>query len=213
MELNLGDKKITIRKWKGKDKKNFINSLKKANIDQNEIMQALVYSCVEENVTLSQDEFKYVLSRIRAVSLGEKISIEFYCDACGNVQAQEFNLKDVIRYTHKPLSEIAVGDLRIKLGEIRSREVYLQKIEEDPNYDFLLRIEEINGDDAFTLEDLEKKFDDLDLDVLTEVMAKFNESRFKIDDINVVKCKCGKEQTYQFDELPGFLPESWFVDE
>ena len=63
------------------------------------------------------------------------------------------------------------------------------------------------------LEDLEKKFDDLDIDVLTEVMRQFNEARFKIDDVNVVKCQCGKEQAYQFDELPGFLPESWFIEE
>lgn len=213
MQLNLGDKKVTIRKWKGKDKKNFINSLKKANVDQSEIMQALVYSCIEENVTLSQDEFKYVLSRIRAISLGEDISIEFYCDACGNVHTKKFELKNIIRFSYKPLNEIVVGDLRIKLGPIRSRDVYLQKIEEDSNYDLLLRIEEFNGDDAFTLEDLEKKFDDLDIDVLTEVMRQFNEARFKIDDVNVVKCQCGKEQAYQFDELPGFLPESWFIEE
>lgn len=213
MQLDIGEKTINIRKWKGKDKKNFINSLKKSDIDQNEVMHALVYACIQENVTLSHDQFKYVLSRIRAISLGEDIEIEFYCDNCGTVFKKTFKLSDIIRFMYKPLGEIRVGDLVIKLGSVKNRNFYMQKVMEDPNYDFLLRIEEFNGDDAFTLEDLEQKIEDLDIDVLTEVMRQFNDAKFKVDDVNVVTCKCGKEQAYQFDELPGFLPDAWFVEE
>jgi len=213
MKLNIGDKEITIRKWKGKDKKNFINSLKKSNIDQNEVMRSLVYSCIEEDVALSNDQFKYVLSRIRGISLGENIEIEFYCDKCGTVFKKTFELKDIIRFSYKELNEIKVNNVQIKLGDIKNKEFYLKKIQEDPNYDFVLRIETFNGDDAFTLEDIEQKLDDLDIDVLTEIMKQYNEAKFKIDDVNTVTCKCGKAQAYQFDELPGFLPESWFIEE
>lgn len=213
MQIQVGDKTLNIRKWKGKDKKNFISALHKSDVSEKEIMNTIVYSCVEEDVVLSVDEFRYVLSRIRAISLGETIEIEFYCNECGNVHKQKFDLKDVIRYTHTPLSEIKVGDVHITLGDIKNRDAYIKRVGQDEIYDFLMRIETFNDDDAFTMESLVEKFDDLDLDVLEEIMGIFESSKFKVDDRNDVKCpECGHVETFIFDELPGFFPNSWFLD-
>ena len=213
MKIQVGNKSLTIRKWKGKDKKAFVGALKKKEINESAVMDALVYSCIEENTVLSVDEFRYALSRIRAYSLGEDISIEFYCDDCGTVYTRTFQLKDIITYVYEPLKEIKVDGYTIKLGEIKNRNVYSKLIAEDPLYDLLLRIEAVNGDDAFTLDSLMDMFDDMDVDVLTEILEIWEDAKFKVNDINIVKCtneECGKETKFKFDELPGFFPASWF---
>lgn len=210
MKLSLGEKTITIRKWKGKDKKKFVNSLRVKNPDKKQIMDALVYDCIEEDVVLSAEEFRYVLSRIRAESLGEKFSVEFYCEECGSLFKKDFELKNTITFTYKPLKEIKVKDTTIKFGPIRNKDFYINKVSEDPDYDFMLRIESFNGDNTFTLAELEEKIDDLDLDILEEILRKYEESIFKVHDINTVKCNCGNELTYKFDSIPEFFPDAWF---
>jgi hypothetical protein len=210
MELKLGNRTIHIRKWKGKDKKNFINSLKSENVDKLKLMNTLVYDCIEEDVILSNEEFKYVLTRIRAESLGEEFDIEFYCDGCGSLFTKKLLLKDIITYSFDELKEINVHGISIKLGPIKNKEVYLDLMDKDENYDFLLRIESFNGDDSFTLKELEEKIDDLDLDVLTDIMEIYHKSRFTVKDVNTITCNCGKSHRYIFDEIPGFLPEDWF---
>lgn len=213
MKLIVGDKTLTIRKWKGKDKRNFINSINKDNINENEVMSALVYDCIEEDVILSVDEFRYVLSRIRAYSLGEDINIEFLCSACEHIHPKTFKLEDIIRYTYTPLNEIKVSGNVIKLGPIKNKDLYIKRMSEDEIFDFLMRIESFNGDDTFTLESLTDQIDDLDIDVLTEIMDKFESCKFKIDDQNSVTCpECGHVDEFIFDELPGFFPDNWFAE-
>lgn len=211
MKLKVGNNNLTIRKWKGKDKKNFMSLINGEEVNEHEIMESIVYSCIEEDVVLSVDEFKYVLSRIRAYSLGEGISVEFYCESCGSVFKQDFKLSDVYSYTYTELNEIKVPGYTIKMGDIKNKDFYIEKIKEDSLYDFLLRIESINGDDTYDLEKLEELFDEMDIDILTDILDQYEDARFKLKDINTVKCpSCFKETKYQFDELPGFFPDSWF---
>lgn len=213
-EINLGSKKIHIRKWKGRDKKAFLASLKAKEINESDVMDTLVYGCIREKVVLSTEEFKYVLSRIRAISLGEEIRIEFYCIECGEIHKETFQLNNIIRYTCGNLKEIKEKDVLIKLGEIRNKTIYIKKLGEDSLYDLLLRVESFNGDDAFTLDSLMEKFDDLDIDVLASIIEQYENAKFKVQDTNTVICpKCKNETDYIFDELPKFFPESWFEDE
>lgn len=213
MRLDVGDKVIHCRGWKGKEKKKFIASLKQAEINEEEVLESLVYDCIEEDVVLSTEEFKYVLSRIRAFSLGEDIDIEFYCENCGETYTKTFQLKDIITYSYKELPEINVSGAKIKLGPIRNKTFYEKMIAEDEEYDFLLRIEKFNDNDHFNLEELINLMDNLDVQVLTEIYQIYEDHRFKINDIHSVTCQhCEHQETYQFDELPGFFPESWFQE-
>jgi len=210
MQITVGNKNINIRKWKGKDKKNFINALKNPDVQKSDIMNALVYDCIDENVILSDDEFRFVISRIRALSLGEEFTVEFYCEDCGNTFEQEFLLKDVIRYSYKKLDKIDISGANIKFGEPKNLETYINKVQQDSDYDFLLRIEEINGNNTFTLDELENIINDLDIDVLEEVMSIYDNAKFTVVDTHEVECACGKKQMYKFDDIPGFFPNSWF---
>ena len=123
---------------------------------------------------------------------------------------KNFKISEAIRYKHKTLSKIEIDGINIKLGPIRNKKIYMEKIQEDTDYDLLMRIQSINGNEDFNLEQLEQLFDELDLDVIENIIKIYDDHKFTIDNINTVKCKCGHEQTYEFDEIPGFLPESWF---
>ncbi|QAU04559.1 hypothetical protein Va1_276 [Vibrio phage Va1] len=210
--IKMGDKTLTISKWKGRNKKEFTRLLNDPEKNEQQMMDSLVYSCIEEDVILSTDEFRYALSQIRAYSLGEEIDFEFYCDKCHKTFNKKMNISDIIRFDYKPLKTIKVGDVKIKLGNIKNKAIYAEKVVEDPLYDFLMRIDEINGNDTFSLLELEEIIDELELDVLEEIMKIYEDHRFKIDDINTVKCECSHEMTFKFDELPGFFPESWFEE-
>lgn len=210
MKLDLGNKTITIRKWKGKDKKNFINDFKEEK-DQNAFIDHLIYSCIDEDVVLSQDELKYVLSRIRAISIGDDFDMDFYCEECGEIHNQTFKITDVIDFEVSKENLIKSGPVKIRLQEVRNKEYYQKAIQEDDLYDFLLRIKSFNNNDGLTLEELEAELENLDVDVLDDVMEQWENIRFKIKDINKVTCpSCNHEELYEFDEIPGFIPDSWF---
>ena len=215
IKVPVGDKILTIRKWKGRDKIKFLNTIKNENIDpedlQNQLINSLVYDCIDENVVLSLDEFRYVLTKIRAYSLGEEIHYEFLCPNCQENFEKTLQLKDIIRYKYVPLKEIKVKDINIQLGKINNKETYMNLIEKDEMYDFILRIKSINENDAFTIEQLDEIINDIDIDVLEEILDIWESSKFKIDNINEVQCPhCEDKQLYEFDDLPDFFPKRWF---
>lgn len=213
MKIQLKNKEITIRKWKGKDKREFIKLMQEKTPNEVSIMNALVYDCIEEDVTLSPEEFKYVLSQIRAKSLGEEITYNFYCTECGETHERKYNISDIMRPVFEDVNFISHGGINITLGEIKNKEYYLNKIQEGNIYDFLLRIEDINGNDAFDLDYLIDFFDDLDIDVLDEILKQYDKIKFKIDDVNTFECDCGFKEDYKFDEIPEFFPSDWFNDD
>lgn len=220
MKLNLKDKTITIRKWKGKDKRNFMKLMQQPSPDETKIMQALVYNCIEEvdgkpgnDTILSTDEFKYVISMIRSASLGDEIHYNFYCTECSETKERTYNITDIIRGSFGEGNTITAEGVDIILGEIRNKEYYIEKIKEGNIYDFFLRIESINGNDSFDIDYLIDFFDELDIDVLDDVLGQYNEIRFKVDDINEFVCDCGHTEKFHFDELPEFFPSDWFNEE
>lgn len=214
MKIQLKDQEITFRKWKGKDKKNFMKEMSQPVPDEIKIMQALVYNCIEEkDIVLSTDEFKYVISMIRAASLGNEIDYNFFCTECENTVDRKYYITDIIKGKYGHGNTIQAKGVDITLGDIRNKEFYMKKIQEGSIFDFLLRIKEINGNDSFDLEFLMDFFDELDLDVLDDVLQQYDDIRFKVDDINDFVCDCGHIESYHFDELPEFFPSQWFDSE
>lgn len=210
MRIKVGNKNLTIRKWKGKDKKKFVSLMKAENPDENAILDALVYSCIEEDVILSIQEMKYVLTRIRSLSLGDDFNISLTCDNCDTETTHSFKISDVIKSKFIDRNEIVSGDTKIKIGKIKNKNIYLKKVAEDDMFDLLLRVEDFCGDESFTLDDLIEKFDNLDVDVLEDIIDQWEAIRFKISDINGVECpQCKARRLYSFDAIPEFFPESW----
>ena len=210
MKIKVGEKTLNINKWKGKTKKDFIRIFQQEEPNEFEVMETIVYSCIDENVVLSADEFRYVLSRIRAISIGEEINMEFFCDKCGKVFSETLKLDEILKTSYIKLDEINIEGARIKLGPVKNKELYQKYVEEDSDNDLLMRVERINGNSSFSFQELQEIFENLDVDVLEEVMRIYNEHKFKLNDVNTITCKhCKHEMVFEFDELPGFFPDSW----
>ena len=80
LEIKL-DKTYKIRKWKAKEKKEFLNIIKTEN-NLDRVQDVLVYNCIDGDAAFNASEFKYVISKLRQYSLGNEIELEFYCDDC-----------------------------------------------------------------------------------------------------------------------------------
>jgi hypothetical protein len=52
-------------------------------------------------------------------------------------------------------------------------------------------------------------FDEMDIDKFDVILEKYNEMRFTVDNTKEFKCECGHKQIFEFDEIPGFFPDSW----
>lgn len=214
MKIKLNDREITIRKWKAKEKKEFLRTVRTSE-SLDTLQDVLVYNCIEEDVAFSADEFKYIMTAIRSYSLGEEIELEFYCEDCKAKFLRTIKLSEIIKPIISNKNEIKTKNYKIKLGEIKNSKFYKETIKNNPSeekdYDFYLRIDSINSDDSMTLEETIEMFNNMDIDEFDEIFKQWEEIRFRIDDVASIECvKCGSTVKYSFDEVPGFFPTNWF---
>jgi len=211
-QTKIRDKVVKYRKWKVKDKKKLL-----ANTDNPLLTkEAMVFDCLEDKkIALSEDEFKYMLFKIREESISEKIKFKFECGSCSKPFDYDADLNEIMTPEFKDYGEIEYNGHIINIGSLRNREFYESTMnnidDEDEKYlaDFLFHIESYN-DNEYTFETLNEKINDLDVDVFEKIFKAWEEMRFKIDNVKEVKCpSCGFEEFYEFDALPGFFPESW----
>lgn len=200
---------VNARKWKAKEKFAFKNSLKEGT---NNIIEDLVYKCLDKNVVLSPNEYKYVLAQIRSHSLGEYIELEFFCDSCKQRFRTKISLNEIVKPVYKEITDIKTKNNSITLGTIKNPDFYKKVIVQAPNeLDFYLRIQTINDEECFSIEEVIKYFNEMDVDEFEEIIEQWEEIKFKIDDVFEVKCTCcGEGKKYKFDEIPGFFPNSWY---
>lgn len=216
--LDLRGKKLKFRKWKAKDKKNFIKKIKTSeNVKERDLTNELVYDCLEDkNIALSIDEFRYVISKIREKSLGSDVKFELFCDGCKTKFNTTEKIGDIIKQKYKKYKNISVNDIDITIDEPINVKFYydtINRCETDDEYnfvDFLLRIKKINDIDTFKFDELVDYFDNLDITVLDEILTKWEEMCFVVDDVKEVECPhCKAKQKYKFDIIPDFFPENW----
>lgn len=211
-EIQLNDGVIHFRKWKGKDKKNFINLFKDAQkITLKNTLDTLVHSCVQEDVILSPEEYKYVLSEIRKESLGDDMSITLACESCNHVYDYQYKISEVFVPKHSTLEEFSTENQVVVFGEVRNKELYDKVMEENPEKDILFRIKEYNNEEGYSMDELEEMLLDLDVSEHDQILEYFHENKFRvIDDARITCSKCEFSEIVSFDEMPDFFPDSWF---
>ncbi len=214
MKVKLGTKELTIRKWKAKEKKEFLRTVRNSE-SLDSLQDVLVYNCIEEKVALNADEFKYMMTQIRSYSLGDEIELEFYCEHCKSKFLNTIKLHEIIKPVFSENKEIKSKNYNISIGDIRNPEFYkniiLNNPSEEKDYDFYLRIESINSDDSMTLEEIIELFNEMDIDEFDSIFEQWEDIKFKIDDVAEIECKkCQHTVKYSFDEIPGFFPPAWF---
>lgn len=214
MKIKVGSNNVTIRKWKAKEKKAFLSTIKKGEPIDN-LQDVLVYNCIEEDVVFNADEFKYAMTKIREYSIGEEITLEFYCNCCKSKFTETINLKEVVKPVYSNKKIIKTKNYEIKLSNIRNVDFYKKTLKENPSeekdYDFYLRIGSINDNDCMSLDEIIQLFNEMDIDEFDSIFEQWEDIRFKINDTKQINCKkCNDAVIYSFDEIPGFFPTSWF---
>lgn len=218
MEFNLNttirNKNIKFRKWKVKDKNKFIQNKENPEI----IKQALVYDCIEDDVTLSDEEYKYMLMKIRQASISNPIAWIFSCTKCNETFEYEANLDEIMKPDFQEYGDLIEEDVIFTMGNIINQEFYDSKMGEStiPEVslitDFVLHIKSINDNDGYSFDDIIDYINDMDVDVFEKIMEKWETMRFKVNNIHEVTCPhCNNVELYEFDDLPGFFPDNWNI--
>lgn len=210
------DKKYKIRKWKAREKREFLNTIKNGE-SLDTLQGVLVYNCIEGEAAFNPDEFKYMMSQIRQYSIGNTVDLEFYCKCCKNKFLKNIEIDKLIKPIKSNKKEIKSKNYNIIIGEIKNPNYY-KSITEDINYisytkevDFYLRIVSINDNDCMSLDEIIDLFDNMDIDEFDNIFNQWEDIKFKIDDKYNVECSsCNDSVVYSFDEIPGFFPPSWF---
>lgn len=220
-ELKIRDNKtIHIRKWKVKDRKAFKNLLSKEEMTPFDIANVLVFPCIKEkNTLLTAEEIKFVLSKIREISISDSFTFEFICDneACQKVNTVVLKIEDINKPKYEKWSEVSIGETTVTFNEKVNAEFYYNKIfsdvtdEEKKYIDLALHIEKLGDMDTLSFTDIMELFDELDTDVIDAIFEEYNKQKFVQDNTTEVKCTCSKVQKFMFDEVPGFLPASWYI--
>jgi len=216
-KLQLGNLSINYRKWKVKDRKNFLKILEDVeNISEEEASNVLVYNCIDRDYVFSADEFRYVLTAIRSKSVSETFTFDYICEECSAENSIELELDDVIKFKPANYSNIEVDNITIKLGEIINKELYQKTLKEATNsdeaffIDFIYHIMSINNQEL-GFNEVQDFLEELDVDVMDKILDKWVDKKAYLSDIKELECNhCQYKQVYSFDEIPDFFPSVWF---
>lgn len=219
--VSLNGERIRIHKWRGSDKKKFLNALLQAgNTEEEEelsvakTMDILVHNALEthKDKKFSHEEYKFLLSRIRAFSLGDDMSVALDCNECGTEFDYDYKITDVLKAKDESLTDFSTQDLNITFGPIKNKDDYLTTVEKNPELEIIFRISSINGIPV-SQGDAALFLDELDLETLDELDEHFNNGKFRVQDTQEVQCpNCDEITLFRFDEIPGFFPDSWFTE-
>lgn len=209
----LRDTEIKFRKWKVKDKKKFLNS----GEDKQALREALVYDCLEDkDIALSEEEYKYLLMKIRETSLEDKVHYTFKCVKCEQLYDFTADLNVIMSAEFLPYDDIIFKNHIFTMTDLRNREFYEGAITNadtpDEKYliDFILHIGSYNDNDGYSFQQLNEIINELDADVFEKIISKWEDMRFKLNNVYEVQCPhCNNTEYFEFDDLPGFFPESW----
>lgn len=217
MEINLNNRTINFRKWKVKDRNNFV----KATNDI-ERRYALVYNCLEDpNTPLDMEEYNYMLLMIRSLSLTPILTYTLKCvnPNCGKIYTTNVDISENLKNIKPcPYNDIVIDNIKIKIQRIKNQKAYEEHINSTTSpftrylMDFCLHIKSINDSEILTLDDVFNFMNELDVDAFEGIMTQWEDQRFKVDMKGYIECPhCHENVLYSFDDLPDFFPKSWKI--
>ena len=216
--IQLGNRTISVRKWKVKDRIKLRNALLSETNDkkrQELIMRILVFGCIKDEIGLNSDELEYVFASIRELSIGNEIKFQYICtnpECSKNVESQ-LKISDILRPQYGVPGDIITDNVRIEYQDIQNHSYYNKKLKET-NYssavDLILHIKTLNGSKMKESE-LFSYFEELDTDVMDKILDIWDNMRFSLDRTNTLVCPhCQTENIFEFDEIPNLIPPNWF---
>lgn len=221
-EAHLSNGEIKYRKWKVKDKK-YLDKSK----TMTDMKYALVYNCLENNPVVDNEEFNFLLHKIRYDSVHKPLINNFSCPNCGHIHRLEIRLENIVKssggdYELNGKITISDGDkdINVEFGSPLNQEIYDEFMYLDDLSDFQMfmtdmvlhikKIDDLEINDRDGLIEVIKLIDDLDADVADNLVEEWNKIRFKTVIDNDIECpECHNMSKYNFEDVPGFYPPSW----
>lgn len=216
--IDFGSNKIIhFRKWKAKDRREFVKAIKVDNKDKISEIKKLVYKTIKENIHLSKEEFLYVLSELRRLSVGDELDITWTCTNCMKINTNVISISSMYKLLQQNLSTIG-SDIKVHLQtpsnyELLKEAVSYAKLDEDVMFaEFLYHIKSIEykGDTytIFTFEELIRFIDSIPSNIYNELLIGWNLQRFMFTLTTPISCECGKTSNILVDDISGFV-EDW----
>jgi hypothetical protein len=214
--VKLRDQEVKFRKWKVKDRTKFKQALKDG-LPGHVIDEALVYDCLEDpSITLTPEEFKYVMIQIRKESIGDSLQYELACQSCSKIYEVDVKLDDLFQPSYSDFGKLKHGDISIEMGRVQNKNFYREEVakftdnDERSLFDFLMHIKKINGSDSFTFESLFEYINNMDLDAAASIFDQWEAMKFNLNETKKVNCPYCKNHTLiKFDFMPDFVPSNW----
>jgi len=213
--IKVGNKTLKVRKWKAKDRKAFKKEIIESEGNNSDVIitQNLVYNCIEnKNIALTDEEIQYVFTQLRKLSVSETFEYTYKCIHCDYDNKEVLKIDDVSKPVFKEYKPIEVQGYKIELQDIKNKKFYEENKDQfDESKELAFRVKSINGDMSKSFNELVELFDDMDIDIFDKIYDQFQDMNFHVDNTHECTCKkCGKTTPFEFDEIPGFLPDSWY---
>ncbi len=207
-EIDLGHKTVSVRKWKAKDRKNFKKTIKETeNIDKS-IINSLVLNCLKDkSVALTNSEIQYLLIELRKISISNKLVFNYKCDKCDKDNSKDLTIDYVNNFNYKPWKPFK----EVEFGNIKNVNFFNENKEDDDDInEIAFHTMSINGDISKTFNEVIEFYEEMDVQKFDEIYEHFLNYTFTLNNEAIITCNfCKNKQTFEFDEIPNFFPNSW----
>jgi len=134
-KITIKDKDIYFRAWTTLDEKNYLLATDSIEvIGVKELWEILVRPCLKDNsIILSDIEQKYLLIKIREVSIGSTIELKYTCNnytnketltVCNSINEIEVEIKDVLEFNNSSFSTVTFKDLVLEFDNPITTNLY-----------------------------------------------------------------------------------------
>ena len=218
-KIKVGNRTIEIKAWKTKDEKAYLIAKEQGDLGDKTLFNILIKPCIkdfdETEMNFSTNEEMYIMTKIREISLGNYIVMNFTCPHCKGYNEQELNLDNIVKYTPESWHDVQIDDYTFVFQKNTSNKAKerIEKCETAVEKDFtsiVLSIVEIKKDkevfDTFTFDELYTFIESLDTKIFDELADEYFGM---IDNITMeweTKCMlCDKEVQGNLETIPNFL--------
>lgn len=217
--IKLGNRTINVRKWRVRDRNNFKEELKSTSGDFSElkaIQKTLLFSVLETPTALNKDERDYLLILLRAENIGDTVDFSYNCAKCQKQVNHKLKIKDVYKLKFGEPTDINIDGIELKFQEIQNADFYNAKISQPDSTeldDLILHLKSFNGEETLGFDDLENKFNDLEITTMDKIFDEYEKFNFQIvSRVKELTCShCKNKEKFDFQEIPGLIPEKWLV--
>jgi len=114
-----------------------------------------------------------------------------------------------IALSNEEIQYILIEIRKLSISDSIDFEYTCRNCEKDNIKEIAFHIVSINGDISKTFNEIIEYLDNMDINEFDEILNAFNEMKLTIDNTKEFICSCGHKQIFEFDEIPGFFPDSW----